>query len=148
MLGDEAARSELIDALGACRCTVRLPKEWFDFFEKSGPVPAEFGDKRRFPRVHLRAHAALHYRQTFPSLPRPDHWYKVYTKDISRCGMAFLHGEQLFPRERMTVLLPDGSSQPLEVVRCRRVGPRCYEIGARFVATVVQSDRAARSDAS
>lgn len=140
MLGDETARRQLTEALSACRCSVRLPAEWADFFEKSGPAPGAFDDRRQFPRLNLRGVAALRYRQTLPSLPRPAGWHRVYTKDICRGGLGFLHGEQLFPRERMTILLPDASSRAIEVVRCRRVGPDCYEIGARFVADCTAAD--------
>jgi hypothetical protein len=52
--------------------------------------------------------------------------------DLSRSGLRFLHGEQLFPLERMRVVLPDGKRRLIEVKWCRRVQDRCYEVGCTF----------------
>ncbi len=134
MLGVETPRGQLERILEACQCSVELPAELDDFFEHSGPTGGSLAEQRRFPRVNLRTPAALRYRQTLHALPRAESWHKVFVKDISRCGVAFLHGEQLYPNERMALLMPDGTRLPVEVVRCRRLGARCYEIGVRFVA--------------
>ena len=133
MLGRDDARHELGAILAKCRCEIELPPTWHDFFEKTGLLTGAYDEKRRFRRSHFRGCAVLRYGQTFPSLSRPSTWHKVYTKDISRCGLGFLHSEQLFPRESMRVILPDGSQRTIEVVRCRRLKRRCFEIGARFV---------------
>lgn len=138
MLGDAAARCQLSEALAACRCAIRLPAGWDDFFDKSGPAAGAYDEQRQYPRVNCRGHAALRYRQTIPALPRPAVWHKVYTKDVSRCGMGFLHSEPLYPRERMTIILPDASCRTIEVVRCRRLGAACYEVGALYVAETKQ----------
>ncbi len=67
-------------------------------------------------------------------------WHKVYTKDVSRTGAGFLHGEQLFPKEQLTLLLPDGRCRPIEVIRSRRVADHCYEIGAIFISSFREAD--------
>lgn len=132
MLDNENSSEKLNFPLANAPCLVRLPPQWEDFFEKTGWVPAILPDRRRFPRVYLRTQALLVYRQTFPALPRPAIAYTVYTKDISRGGIGFLHGEQLFPSEQMILILPDGKARLIQVVRCRRIGPNCFEIGAQF----------------
>jgi len=127
---------ELELLLARSPCLVRLPPDWSDFFEKTGLVQGVMAERRQFPRINLRSRAVLQYRQTFPSLPRPAFTYTVYTKDISRSGLAFLHGEQLYPSEQMIIILPDGKPRKIEIVRCRRIGPSCFEIGARFAGSV------------
>ncbi len=132
MLVYENMSIELEALLAKSPCLVRLPPTWVDFFEKSGPVQGTMSERRRFLRLNLRSAAVLQYRQTFPSLPRPALFYTVYTKDISRSGVAFLHGEQLYPSEQMILVLPDGKPRVIQVVRCHRIGPSCFEIGAHF----------------
>ena len=124
----------IAEAVSQLKCEIELPSSWKDYFGRRGQLPTCMGDKRRFPRSYFRGAAALHYRQSFPALPRRDLWYRVFTKDVSRGGISFLHGEQLFPGEQMTVVLSDGRSRPVEVVRCRRIEDRCFEIGAKFIA--------------
>ena len=124
---------KLIEAVGPLKCEVELPSSWTDYFDRRGMMPTCLQEKRRFPRSYLRTSAALEYRQSFPALPRSATWYEVYTKDVSRGGVAFLHGEELYPMEQMSLVLPDGRLHPIEVVRCRRIQDRSFEIGAVFI---------------
>jgi hypothetical protein len=123
---------KLIDAVGPLRCELELPSSWSDFFDRRGAMPARLEENRRFPRSYLRGVAALEYRQSLPALPRAEARHAVYTKDVSRAGIGFLHSEPLYPMEQMKLALPDGKSLIVEVVRCRRIQPRCFEIGAVF----------------
>jgi hypothetical protein len=56
----------------------------------------------------------------------------VLTLEFSKCGLGFLHSEQLFPGELIEVCLPDKSPQIAEITGCRKLGQRCYRIGARL----------------
>jgi hypothetical protein len=78
--------------------------------------------------------AALEYRQSLPALPRNPGWFGVYMNSLSRKGCGFFHGEQLYPGERMRLVLLTGTDLPIEVRWCRRIDENCFEIGARFVA--------------
>jgi hypothetical protein len=106
-----------------------------DNFELQGAAPFIPGCKRRFPRLRCRNKynlVALEHRQTLPSLPRARAWFAVYLTDIGRGGVGLLHGEVLYPKERLQVVLSDGRSRLIEIVRCERIGERCFSIGARF----------------
>ena len=105
-------------------CHVLLPPSWTDFFEVRGPVRCEYDDRRAFRRVYFRGEAQLTVG---------DEHFCVYTKDVSRSGMSFLHHQQLFPLDRATIWLPDDDSAQLEVVCCTRLGERCYACGAQAV---------------
>jgi hypothetical protein len=97
-------------------------------------MPTLADENRRFPRFYVRGLGALESCQSLPGKPRTGAWHGVYTKDISREGVGFLHSEQLYPRERMRIVLTDGVPRLMEVIHCRRIQRRCYEIGSRFVA--------------
>jgi hypothetical protein len=127
---------KLVATVGPLKCNLELPKAWKDSFHQTGRLPGEYVDRRRHPRYHFRACAALEYRQTFPTLPRPQGWHKIFTNDLSRGGLSFLHSEPLFPRERMRVVLPGKGAKLIEVVWFVRVQDRCFRVGARFVEQV------------
>lgn len=89
-------------------------------------------ERRRFPRQRTRFDAALRYYNTFPALNRKEGMYRVMIRDLSRGGVGFLHGEEMFPGENARLVFPNGTERYLQVKRCRRMGPKCYVIGAEF----------------
>jgi hypothetical protein len=137
--GDDQIR-KLSQMVGPLPCEVELPAAWSDFFDHRGPTPTCPRERRRFPRPYLRAMAALRHQRSLPALARSTTWHKVYTKDVSRAGVGFLHSEQLFPMEQMRLVMPDGRCRRIEVVRCRRIQERCFEIGATFISDFRETD--------
>lgn len=131
---DQCHESSLSDWLAGCPCCVELPAAWQDFFDRTGVIPSFPGDDRRFPRFYIRGRAAISVVEALPARPRDSAWHGVFTKDISRGGIRFLHSEQLFPHERLEIVLPDGSKRQVEVARCGRVQRRCFDIEVRFAA--------------
>ncbi len=121
-----------VEAIASLPCEVDLPESWRDFFAQSGVLPATPGDRRRYRRFCLRVAAAMRLLKTIPNLNRPDQWYKVFAKDVSRLGYSFLHSEQLFPREQLELVVDQSHRYFGEVRRCRRVGSKCFVIGAQF----------------
>lgn len=113
-------------------CRVRLPEEPEKYFSRRGPLASQYDEQRQYPRFHCRTEAALVCRQTLPNCPRQERNYRIYIKDISRSSIAFLHFEQLFPRERPDVILIDGGVRTIEIVRCRKLQEDCYETVGQF----------------
>lgn len=111
-----------------------LPDDWTEtddtgFVFGTGPV-----DRRRFPRYCYRRHATVQYAHGGPPQRDVSERYLVVTLDISREGLSILHFEPLFPGEVVKVWLPgDVTTRLLEIARCRRLGPRCFESGGHFV---------------
>jgi hypothetical protein len=103
-----------------------------DFFDRSGAMSTRWEDLRQFPRFYFRSAAALEIEPTLPALERSGPIERVYVKDISRAAIAILHSEQLFPGERLRLVLTDGVRRSVTVARCRRQAANCYEIAARF----------------
>ena len=136
MLDCDAETVPAVACIDGLPCSVVLPATWEADFELQGPAPTFPGCKRRFPRFRCRGkenRVALEHRQSLPGLPRANAWLAAYLTDIGRGGVGLLHSEPLYPRERLRILLRDGSLRQIEIVRCHRVAERCYCIGARFV---------------
>ncbi len=124
MLGIDHESDQVINAFDVLQCKVQLPEEWDDFFSVSGNLAVHFEDNRKYNRHYLRRKAVLQ---------RGDTYHVVYTKDISRFGIALLYHEQLFPCEKVTLWLPrQKQSYNLRVTRCLRLQENCYECGANF----------------
>jgi hypothetical protein len=108
------------------------PAERLIFFHADSSVPsAKPDERRRFPRRQLRMRAVMDLRQSLPAIERERAFHCVYLRDISRTGIGFLHADELFPGEECRLILPQKELH-LNIVLCRRQGPRCYVIGARF----------------
>ena len=65
---------------------------------------------------------------TLSSMKRDCGYIPVYTADFSRGGCGFISAIQIFPTERIRLILPTFWIQ-LEIVRCRKLGSKCYEVG-------------------
>jgi hypothetical protein len=137
MLEQDDRRRGFAALIESFSCQVELPPEERANFEKRGTAPMARDERRRYQRVHCRGYnnrAGLQYQSTLPSFPRESTWHNVYIANVSRDGIAFLHSEAIYPREQMRLLLLNGQQLSIEVVDCRRVGPRCYEVGAHISA--------------
>jgi hypothetical protein len=93
-----------------------------DFFAATGPVATYFDNKRAYHRYFMRGKAVL---------KRGKSTIGTYTKDLSRQGVAFLSPVPLLPKERVKLRVP-AAELSLEVTRCRRLEPNCFECGAKF----------------
>lgn len=136
MLDCSTERVPNVTEIKRLRCLVALPAAWQQDFELEGPTPPMPGCKRRYPRIRCRGKEkiiGLEHRQSLPGLPRAHGWFAVYLTDIARGGIGFIHGEALYPKERLRVVLINGMVKEIEIVRCERIDSRCYNIGARFI---------------
>lgn len=136
MLGCDVDTVPAVAQFADLPCSAVVPAE---LAAQQAPAwaPAHPECKRRFPRRRCQGQhllVALQLKPTMPSLRREPQWLGVYLVDIGRGGVGLLHGEPLYPRERACIALADGNVQHLEIVRCLRLGERCFSIGARFVA--------------
>lgn len=102
-----------------------LPCSAEEFFAKQGPSAAAAESRRRFHRFHFRTRAMLWYEGEL---------HAVYARDVSRQGIGFLAPRQLFPCDRVKLILPEEETPWLVVRRCRRMQQGCYEIGTEFEA--------------
>ena len=92
------------------------------YFSAQGPEPLFHDNRRSYHRYYMRGKAVLKHG---PSM------IGTYTKDVSRQGVAFLSPVALLPKERVKLRVP-ATELSLEVTRCRRLEPKCFECGAKF----------------
>src|SRR3990172_8850804 len=118
-LSDE--RGVIAAAWEAAAARTELPRSVARrFFEPKGPMRGHFDNRRTYHRFYLRGRAILTRRESTLG---------IYTKDISRQGICFLSPVQLFPKERVRLQMPNGTSYELEIARCRREEDDCFECG-------------------
>jgi hypothetical protein len=93
-----------------------------EYFTVRGAEPVFHDNRRSYHRYYLRCQAVL---------KRGTKLLGVYTKDVSRQGVAFLSPVPLLPKERVKLQMPT-AELGLEVTRCRRIEPGCFECGGKF----------------
>jgi hypothetical protein len=111
---------------------IELPIEWSSYFEERGETTTFLDDQRRNQRLKIRTHGLLWVEHTLGFRSRPDRFMGIYTRDFARHGCGFLAEYELFPEERVRIVLPTFWVQLL-VVRSRRITSKCYEIGGQLL---------------
>jgi PilZ domain-containing protein len=104
-----------------------------EFFSKSGPMPPAFDDSRQYPRFYFRTCAEA---MIYPIGAKKDAAagsFFVVTCDLSRAGISIIHTVQLFPGQRIDLILNGQSPRPARVIWCRRWEEGRYLVGCRFV---------------
>lgn len=120
--------SKLLDEL---ECHVVLPEEWAEcYFDEAGVEPTSYHERRQHARFRMRTKAILEIEESFPAIPRTSEKALVYTCDVGRGGLGFLHTDQLYPGEICTVWLATRKMRVV-VTRCRYHNPMCFQVGVK-----------------
>ncbi|HBJ35128.1 MAG TPA: hypothetical protein DDZ51_10315 [Planctomycetaceae bacterium] len=109
-----------------------MPETWSRYFEESGVLPSLPNDLRASQRRAVRTYGLLRIDGALPAIPRNADFMGVYTKDFSKNAVGFISPIQLYPTERLRLILPTFWLS-LFVIRCRRHNSRCYEVGAKLL---------------
>lgn len=131
MLGEHYANllAKLIDRAA---WSITLPETHRNFFEERGQAMSIASEQRNAGRTRVRTRGIMIYESCLPAIPRPRRCIGIYTGDFSHNGIGFLAPHQLFPTESVRILFPMFWMQ-VQVVRARRLGPRCFEIGGTLI---------------
>jgi hypothetical protein len=78
-------------------------------------------------RKYFRTTAALEIKTTLPAIVRQPTVRAIYTRDISRGSISFLHTEQLYPGEECRLWLTDRRID-VTIARCSKVNSQCYVV--------------------
>jgi PilZ domain len=123
MLEFDHGQKIMNDLWEATASKVELPESLRPaYFAVQGPYPLFHDNRRTFHRYFMRGKAVL---------KRGNSMIGTFTKDVSRQGVAFLSPVALLPKERVKLRVP-AAELSLEVTRCRRLDPKCFECGAKF----------------
>ena len=126
----ETAMLQLIDRL-------EIPESHAAILLREGFLPPYMGDLRRFPRRCMNVEATLQLGEGLPGFRRTQEHHAVKVIDLSRGGIGFLHSDQLYPGEEVNVVLTNAKTVKVEIRWCRRLGPKCYQLGGRFTAASI-----------
>lgn len=125
---------------------VILPEELQRFYAERGYLAAMPHEDRAHARLNVRSQGFICFLPASP-IPHCDIIAgdtcqgTVLVKDISKTGIAILYHRQIFPCEKLAIFL-HGRATEATAVRCRRIGPQCYETGATIdsIATMEEYD--------
>lgn len=117
---------------------VILPDNLKAFFYESGYLPTTAEEARTNARLRVRSIGDILIMYTpsqlrFGLMERDRHEGKVLIKDLSRTGISVLYHHQIYPEEQFQVRF-QGRLINAVAVRCRRLGEKCIETGARIVS--------------
>ena len=107
---------------------VELPSCLKNFFNEGGFAQSSYDERRSNVRRKVRKEAILVTDHTF-AFHLCERISRTLVKDVSLRGIGLLCHQQYWPTEEFWVLL-DGVKRHCRVVRCLKLGPNCYEVGA------------------
>ena len=111
--------------------TVAIPPQIRLELLERGPMSTHNNDIRVASRFRCRGPAILEWVESPIALQRPFPTSQVVIRNLSRTGFSALTDRELFPEEIVRVYLSIATATAI-VVRARRLGTRCYDIGFRI----------------
>lgn len=118
-VGMNAQMWESLSSRAALPCTSET------YFLPNGSAAPHGECGRQYRRFQVREKGVI---------ARDGRYHAIYIKDASRKGIGFLSPVQLFPGERVPLLLAEPGLIELEVRRCRRQRAKSYECGCVFAS--------------
>jgi hypothetical protein len=88
-------------------------------------------DVRIAPRFRCRGQAVLEWVESPVALPLQFPTTQAIVKNVSRTGFSVIADRQWYPEQIARLYLPVATVTS-RVVRARRLGSRCYDIGLRI----------------
>lgn len=133
-----SADQQAIDPKRIAGLEVILPEDLNAFFYESGYLPTTAEEARGNARLRVRSIGDLMLAYTPAGLRggltgRDKRTGKVLIKDLSRSGIGVLYHLQIFPQEHLQIRFQKRLIN-MVVVRCRRLGEKCYEVGGRIAS--------------
>lgn len=121
--------SRLIESV---KWDIELPRDWTDYFDHRGETSSFNGDVRSNKRMMVRTYGLMWTEESLSFCHRSAEPIGIYTRDFSRQGVGLLTPFQIYPEERIRVVLPAFWVE-LSIVRARRITNKCYEVGAELL---------------
>lgn len=109
-----------------------LPDEWKSFFRIKGASPSCLNDQRSAGRHRVRTRGVLYFESGPAFCRRSPEPLGIYTNDFSRQGIGIIAPLQIMPEEVVRLLVVTFWAR-VRVVRTRRLGPHCYDVGCELI---------------
>lgn len=111
--------------------TIAIPPQIQLELRERGAMPTRNDDVRVAARFRCRGPAVLEWVESPIALSRQFPTSQVVVRNLSRTGFSALMDRELFPEQIVRVYLSIATATAT-VVRARRLGSRCYDIGFRI----------------
>ena len=121
------------------------PQVQLDLRER-GPNPTCDDDVRVATRFRCNGPAILEWLESPSGLPIEFPRSQALVRNLSRTGFSLLAAWQWFPEQIAKIYLPTAIITA-KVIRSRRLGSRCYDLGFRVVTFRILGDREAADQA-
>jgi len=105
--------------------------------EKDGG-PKHHANKRAHERHLYTVEARIKYVKRFGRLSTCPDEFTVYTKDLSRSGLSFLHEHEMYVGEIIQVEVEVENTKRsflVKLARCRRAGLKVFDVAGQFIAS-------------
>lgn len=97
---------------------------------------------RSFEGRDRRRESRRRYKKSLKLIIRVEHpggsavTFRIRSRDISSCGIGFLHGSFIYPQTPCTIVLPTANGELMAIrgkaVRCRLLKGKLHEVGIEF----------------
>ena len=111
--------------------TIAIPPQIQLELRERGPMPTRKDDVRVAPRFRCKGPAILEWVESPAALQRQFPTSQVVIRNLSRTGFSALMDRELYPEQVVRAYLSIATATA-RVVRARRLGSRCYDIGFRI----------------
>ncbi len=97
-----------------------------------GPISTCDEDVRVAPRFRCNGPAVLEWLESPCGLPIAFPTTQVLVRNLSRTGFSVLADRQWYPEQLVKIYLPIAIITA-KIIRARRLGSRCYDLGCRVL---------------
>ncbi len=109
-----------------------IPQRICNDLQRRGVTPTVRCDNRLSTRFRTNGSAILSWVSSDEECHAPHPPRQVIVQDLSNTGIGFLTSAEWYPGQIGRLQLPIGEAT-IKIMRSRRIGSRCYEIGARLI---------------
>lgn len=128
-----SCRLNILGLIRTANRQLRLPESGSQEFNSDSIAMSFAGDERRHARIRLRQWAVVRNHGHLPAIVRDQNWSMAMLLNHSKSGVGFLSDSQLYPAERLEIVWDMACPREIQIAGCRRVGERCYLIGAQYM---------------
>jgi len=109
-----------------------IPQKIRDELLRKGIAVSVHGDKRMAPRFRTNGSAIMSWISSPEAMPQPQPTRQVVVRDLSKTGVCILTSSEWYPEQVCRMQFAVGE-MTARVMRARRLGQRCFEIGLRVI---------------
>ncbi len=128
---EQSGSTEFESLIGSLPMRIQLPAHLEEALERErGACESNPFENRTAVRFRCNGRAIMELKEHSTAYPSQDKRAIVIVRDLSRSGVGVISHQQWFPDQEVQIHVENGVLTA-RVVRARRIGTRCYEIGTK-----------------